>query len=800
MKFGFAAIAAVLTLASLSAPCATAQATATPATTTQAPAAPTKSSPTAAPIPTPAPVAPSAATALKAEQQTLTQLQGLLPTVSDDGRLAAMGARALAIEAAANSVVATDGAAIAKLDMALKHDGFGRKRLTAAQKKQQTPLLVQRAPLAAEFGQAQGVAVSASNLFSQIAERRREGFSARVLERSPSPVSPDFWTQLSGVAGEDLGRLNVQAYEARITAEGAPEPKAAGALLAALALALAILWPLRWWLLRLGRRKAVESRAPSSLARTAGALWIAAVDTGLPALAAGILLVAAQWSGVLSDKANAVASAGVAAVAWGAAILALGRALATETAGRRLMDITDDAALRIRFSLWTVALITGAGFLINRVNFVVGASVSATIAANCILSLAYAGAAGLILVSFGAGRPPAKDDAQPAELRSPVWTLVSLTLSVAIVVTVGAVFCGYTTLAALISSQIFWLSVLAAVTYILLRFIDDLCTTLFHGKGWAAHMLSSLFNLHATTIGQAGVLISAALQLIVLIGTVSLALTPFGQSGDLLLTNLSQLGKTIHIGSATISPAAIAAGIATLVVGVAIAHMVQRWVVRRYLPVTGWDAGLRNSVATGVGYLGVGFAMLGAMAAMGLGFAQIALIASALSVGIGFGLQQIVQNFVCGIILLIERPVKVGDWVNVDGVEGDIRRIRVRATEIQTFDRSTVIVPNSDFVTKQVQNKTLGDPRGRIQLLMTIGKPTDAAKGVELIAAQAEAHPKILHDPPPRVFVDSLTADGRLVLNAYLYVASPRDTYSVRSEMFLAAIAAFSENGIAFQP
>ena len=800
MKFGFAAIAAVLTLASLSAPCATAQATATPATTTQAPAAPTKSSPTAAPIPTPAPVAPSAATALKAEQQTLTQLQGLLPTVSDDGRLAAMGARALAIEAAANSVVATDGAAIAKLDVALKHDGFGRKRLTAAQKKQQTPLLVQRAPLAAEFGQAQGVAVSASNLFSQIAERRREGFSARVLERSPSPVSPDFWTQLSGVAGEDLGRLNVQAYEARITAEGAPEPKAAGALLAALALALAILWPLRWWLLRLGRRKAVESRAPSSLARTAGALWIAAVDTGLPALAAGILLVAAQWSGVLSDKANAVASAGVAAVAWGAAILALGRALATETAGRRLMDITDDAALRIRFSLWTVALITGAGFLINRVNFVVGASVSATIAANCILSLAYAGAAGLILVSFGAGRPPAKDDAQPAELRSPIWTLVSLTLSVAIVVTVGAVFCGYTTLAALISSQIFWLSVLAAVTYILLRFIDDLCTTLFHGKGWAAHMLSSLFNLHATTIGQAGVLISAALQLIVLIGTVSLALTPFGQSGDLLLTNLSQLGKTIHIGSATISPAAIAAGIATLVVGVAIAHMVQRWVVRRYLPVTGWDAGLRNSVATGVGYLGVGFAMLGAMAAMGLGFAQIALIASALSVGIGFGLQQIVQNFVCGIILLIERPVKVGDWVNVDGVEGDIRRIRVRATEIQTFDRSTVIVPNSDFVTKQVQNKTLGDPRGRIQLLMTIGKPTDAAKGVELIAAQAEAHPKILHDPPPRVFVDSLTADGRLVLNAYLYVASPRDTYSVRSEMFLAAIAAFSENGIAFQP
>ena len=230
MKFGFAAIAAVLTLAGLSATRVAAETAASPTTAVQTTAA---STPAPAPVVAPAPAAASATVDLKTEQQTLTQIQGLLPTVSDDGRLAAMGARALAIEAQANSVVATDGAVIAKIDVALKHDGFGRKRLTTTQKKQQAPLLAQRAPVAAEFGQAQGVAMSASNLFSQIAERRREGFSARVLERSPSPVSPDFWTELSGVAGEDLGRLNVQAYEARITAEGAPEPKAAGALLAA---------------------------------------------------------------------------------------------------------------------------------------------------------------------------------------------------------------------------------------------------------------------------------------------------------------------------------------------------------------------------------------------------------------------------------------------------------------------------------------------------------------------------------------------------------------------------------------
>ena len=118
----------------------------------------------------------------------------------------------------------------------------------------------------------------------------------------------------------------------------------------------------------------------------------------------------------------------------------------------------------------------------------------------------------------------------------------------------------------------------------------------------------------------------------------------------------------------------------TFALGMALVHMAQRWLERRYLPATGWDSGLRNSVSTGVGYLGVAIVLVCALTATGVGFSQIALVASALSVGIGFGLQQIVQNFVSGVIILIERPIKVGDWVNVGGVEGDIRRIRVRDT------------------------------------------------------------------------------------------------------------------------
>ncbi|NEK65268.1 MAG: mechanosensitive ion channel, partial [Xanthomonas perforans] len=106
---------------------------------------------------------------------------------------------------------------------------------------------------------------------------------------------------------------------------------------------------------------------------------------------------------------------------------------------------------------------------------------------------------------------------------------------------------------------------------------------------------------------------------------------------------------------------------------------------------------------------------------------RLALVLSALSVGIGFGLQAITQNFVSGLILLAERPVKIGDWVRIGDQEGDVRKISVRATEIQVGDRSTLIVPNSELITKSVRNMTLSNPMGRVQLQFSVPLETDVA-------------------------------------------------------------------------
>jgi small-conductance mechanosensitive channel len=202
-------------------------------------------------------------------------------------------------------------------------------------------------------------------------------------------------------------------------------------------------------------------------------------------------------------------------------------------------------------------------------------------------------------------------------------------------------------------------------------------------------------------------------------------------------------------------------------------------------------------VATGISYLGVIIALICGLAVTGVGVQQMALVASALSVGIGFGLQQIVQNFVAGVILLVERPVKVGDWINVGGVEGDVLDIRVRATDIRGLDGSTVIVPNSSLITTNVQNKTRGGARSRIQLQVTITKAEDVGKARDAILEIAAGRPEILKEPPPKVFIEALTAGGGATLSIWMHIADPRAGQGVRSDLYFALLEALQGKNVA---
>ena len=776
------------------APAASASAaSATPPASASAPAPTPAAAPAAGPTPTPAFDAAAAA-------RTLAQIERQRPTTASDRQLLDMETQAAAIEAQAEKIVAAHAGALAQVERSLRRYPIWRvRRLRGEEKQDWQALEAQRAGLLAQTGPARALASEAGRAYSLVAQRRREGFSARVLQRSPSPLSPTFWTSLQTSIGRDWARLDSLADRSLAFAERAPFPQGPLRFAGGVVAALILLVPVRLWLEGLVRRRRRPAGGAPTARSTLAAAWTVVVDVGSPTLAAIVIQLSAQWGDLLSGNANALSGAVVRAVAWAAAILAIGRVLAADKAPeRRFLKVTDDDASRIGLALWAVAIVSAAGFVVRSLNFIIGASVAATIATNCGLSLAYAAGGGLMLLSYGGGAGRAAGDIDaPMSARSPAWTLISLALTVAIAATVVAVFAGYTTLASLISGQMFWLSLIACMTFLLLRLIDDLFTALLRRGGRASLTLGALFGVRSSTIAQAGLLVCAALQVAVLVAALTLALTPFGQSGELLISNIGRLGGAIRIGKAVISPGAIAAGFGAFAIGIGIVHLVRAWVVRRYLPVTGWDSGVRNSISTGVGYVGFAITLVSALTVMGLGFQQIALIASALSVGIGFGLQQVVQNFVSGIILLIERPVKVGDWVNVGGVEGDIRRIRVRATEIETFDRSTVIVPNSSLITSNVQNKTRGSPRGRIQLQLAIAKAADAQTAQDLIMGAARAKPEILEDPEPAIYVDSLAAGGGLSFNCHFYVANPRDAYRVRSALLLQIVGDFAKNGVA---
>jgi small-conductance mechanosensitive channel len=219
-----------------------------------------------------------------------------------------------------------------------------------------------------------------------------------------------------------------------------------------------------------------------------------------------------------------------------------------------------------------------------------------------------------------------------------------------------------------------------------------------------------------------------------------------------------------------------------LLIGGVVLRLFKRWLGNKLLPKTSLDVGMQTSIVTLLGYVGAILVFVLVLGTLKVDVQSIAWIASALSVGIGFGLQAIVQNFISGLILLAERPVKVGDWVSISGVEGDIRRINVRATEIQLSDRSTMIVPNSQLITQNVRNVTLANALGRVQIRLPMPLSSDAGKVRQIIFDILRNHPVTLTTPSPNVQLDSIDS-GSMMFVCTAYVSNPRDGGMVKSDL-----------------
>ena len=660
-----------------------------------------------------------------------------------------------------------------------------------------------RAELDAQLKRARLLAVESEQTAGDISALRRSEFQARLGERTPSIMSSLFWSELKMDLPGDLQRVKALFGGLAATAQ------ASGTRVwSSVGVTLLVLLSLHWWagqaLLRLS-----TTRVPPGRLRRSLYAWTRVL---LPTITAGLVAetvyLGLVWAAPLPDPLAPLASRLAGVICFGGYVVGLGHALLLPTRPSwRLLQLPDKIALNLRWLPVVLAFLMVLTWAVVQLSSQINASLVATVAADCIIALAMVSAIGLALLRTNLIRRQALRDQVGTAIfpASPVW-LTGLA-GLAWLSTAGsllALLLGYVALGSFVVHQIAWVAVVLGSAYLLAVLVDDGFTTLLASGpstlrspgGEALPGADNVLEDGFVRIRlQAAVLLSGIGRLLVVALTLMLLLAPFGEGPTELFDRADKLQQGISVGAFQIVPVAVLQAVLVISLCLAGVRIVRRWLKEDFLPTTSLDAGMQIWTATLVAYAGNVLALSLGLAAVGIGLERIAWVASALSVGIGFGLQAVVQNFVSGIIMLAEKPVKVGDWVSLGGIEGDIRRINVRATEIQMGDRSTVIVPNSEFITKTVRNVTHANPLGLVKILLPVPLAADADQVRSLMLEVFAAHADVLKDPEPSVQLDSIDSAG-VVFNATAFVNSPRTAYGVRSALLFEVLRRLREAGI----
>jgi potassium-dependent mechanosensitive channel len=455
----------------------------------------------------------------------------------------------------------------------------------------------------------------------------------------------------------------------------------------------------------------------------------------------------------------------------------------------RLMPASDRAAARICGLVLTLAIVYGVTTLIYVVTRLAQAPFALTVAVAFPSSLLLAGIVVAILLTRLDARHP---DGMPSlrwltALRIPIW----ITVAAIVVCALG----GYLALSRFLAQQLIVTGSILALVYLLMLWVDGFVQGLGDDSTATGRWLKKRAGLEKQRREQLVLPIGLFLKFAVVVLSVPLILLQWGYRWPDIYDWYSQLFFGFRVGNTQISVAVLLASIIVFGLAYGAARLFQSWLDARILKPAGISGGVRDSIRIGVGYIGIVIAALAALSYAGFNLSNLAILAGAFSVGIGFGLQTVVNNFVSGLILLAERPVKVGDLVVVGGEEGYVRKISVRSTEVETSERARVLIPNSYFITEKVKNWTLRDNTRRIVIPISVGYGCDARKVRATLLKVAQDNPNVMTMPAPSVDFD-FGADT-LNFKLYAFVDDLDKGGSTSTELRFAILDAFNEAGIA---
>ena len=324
--------------------------------------------------------------------------------------------------------------------------------------------------------------------------------------------------------------------------------------------------------------------------------------------------------------------------------------------------------------------------------------------------------------------------------------LIRRTARLLAVIGIAALFVGYGDLGKRLLTNLIWTGLLLGIVVLLRGFIHELVSL-----STKSESIQDKLHFPSRALERFQSWGRVIVDPVIFLCGILIIVPVWGVPPDDLFRWTLKTLSGFQVGSIRISVIDIFMAIAVFFMAMAGARFLQRQLSERFLEQTSLPAGIRHSLNAGFGYAGVIVAALLSISVTGIDLSNLALVVSALSVGIGFGLQNVVNNFISGLILLVERPIKVGDWVRVGSDEGIVKRIQFRATELETWQRASVIIPNAEIISTSVTNLTHRDRYGRVEIGVGVAYGSDVEKVREILLDIAEKNGRVSNDPAPTV-------------------------------------------------